>query len=286
MDEEAATPAVRQPADQGEEKMGEKVGSNYFADLDFEKLDTSLEGLLRAGVHFGHLKSRRHPRMHEYIYTTRKNISILDLQKTSDRLEAAARFLVEVEKSGKAILFVGMKKQTHDTIRSLALRLGQFYVVDRWLGGTLTNFRCIRERAKYLRESEVKIAQGEFKKYTKFEQARITQELEKLERKVGGIKNMTELPGALVVADVKEAKLVVDEARKTGIPVVGIADTNTDPASIDFPIPGNDDAVSSLRLLLGSLGKTLLAEREIRKKQETQSAVAAPAAVPVAAETK
>lgn len=281
--EEAMVPAAR-PL--GGEKIGAKIGSNYFADLDFEKLDVSLEGLLRAGVHFGHLKSRRHPRMHEYVYTTRKNISILDLQKTADRLRAAAHFLAQVDKSGKPILFVGMKKQTHDTVRSLALRLGQFYVVDRWLGGTLTNFRCIRERAKYLVESQEKIAAGAFKKYTKFEQARITQELEKLERKVGGIKNMTELPGAVVIADVKEAGLVVDEARKTGIPVVGIADTNTDPGSLDFPIPGNDDAISSLRLLLGYLGKTLLAERELRKKEAAQASPSsqAPTAVSPAAE--
>jgi small subunit ribosomal protein S2 len=268
-------------------KVGEKVGASYFAELDFDALDASLEGLLKAGVHFGHLKSRRHPRMDEYVFTTRKNINILDLEKTLARLEAAARFLVEVERQGKPILFVGMKKQTHDTIQSLALRLGQFYVIDRWLGGTLTNFKCIRDRAKYLNTAQEQFAQGEMKKYTKFEQARITQELEKLERKVGGIKHMAETPGALVIADVKEAGLVVAEARKTGVPIVGIVDTNTDPSLIDYPIPGNDDAVSSLRLLLGYLGKILLAERTIRKEREIKekaekAAKETPASAPIA----
>ena len=251
-------------------KAGEKVSASYFATLDFNTLEAGLEDMLKAGVHFGHLTSRRHPRMQEYIFTTRKNISILDLEKTLERMEAAARFLVEVEKKGQPILFVGKKKQTHDTVRSLAERVGQFYVVDRWLGGTLTNFKCIRDRAKYLNGAYEKIAQGEMKKYTKFEQARITQELEKLERKVGGIKHMAELPGALVIADVKEASLVVEEAKKTGIPIVGIVDTNADPSAVDYPIPGNDDAVSSLRLILGYLGKRLLTERSNRKEREAK----------------
>ncbi len=248
-------------------KGGETLAVNYFGGFNFEKMELTLEGLLRAGVHFGHLKSRRHPRMNEYVFAVRKNISILDLSKTVERLNAAADFLVSVEKAGKPILFVGMKKQTHDTVQSLALRLGQFYVIDRWLGGTVTNFRCIRGRAKYLNESQTKIDQGELKKYTKFEQARITQELEKLERKVGGIKNMAELPGAIVIADVKEAALVVHEARKANIPVVGLADTNTDPRDIDYPIPANDDAVSSLRLIFGYIGKRLLEGRDARAQE-------------------
>lgn len=239
-----------------------EAGENYFASFDFAKVDVSLEGLLKAGVHFGHLKSRRHPKMDEYIYTTRKNINIVDLQKTSDKLAVAAKFLTEVVKNGKPILFVGMKKQTQDTVKSLAARLGESYVIDRWLGGTLTNFSCIRSRAKYLNETHVKIEQGEFKKYTKFEQAKKSEEIEKLERKVGGIKNMEQLPGAIVIADVKEAGLVISEAKKMHIPIVGITDTNTDPSFVDYPIPGNDDALSSLRILLGSLGKTIIEAKE------------------------
>jgi small subunit ribosomal protein S2 len=152
--------------------QAEGSGGDYFATLDFSGLDASLDGLLKAGVHFGHLKSRRHPKMEEYIYTTRKNINILDLEKTAAKLAAAEKFLTEVVKSGKPILLVGMKKQTQDMIKSLAVRLGESYVIDRWLGGTLTNFSCIRSRARYLNETNEKIGLGEFKKYTKFEQAK------------------------------------------------------------------------------------------------------------------
>src|SRR3989338_4136714 len=200
--------------------LAAETGENYFALFDFAKLDASLEGLLKAGVHFGHLKSRRHPQMDEYIFTTRKNINIIDLEKTAQKLEEAANFLAEVAKNGKPVLFVGMKKQTHETVRSLANRLGEHFVTDRWLGGTLTNWKCIRGRAKHLKDSEEMLAAGEFKKYTKFEQAKKMEEIERLEKKVGGIKEMTELPGAIVIADAKEAELVIQEARKLKIPLV------------------------------------------------------------------
>lgn len=250
---------------------------NYFSTVDFSKIDVSLEGLLKAGVHFGHLKSRRHPKMDEYIYTTRKNINILNLQKTVEKMEAAAAFLSQVVKSGKPVLFVGMKKQTHETVRSLALHVGQFYMVDRWLGGTLTNFNCIRSRARHLQDLEAKFASGEFKKYTKFEQAKKMEEVDRLLKKVGGIKGMEEFPGAIVIADTKEAGLVLHEAGKMGVPVIGIVDTNTDPSAVDYPIPGNDDALSSLRLLFGYLGKTVLAAKASAK--EAKEAKEQPAAV-------
>lgn len=235
----------------------ENMANDYFGGCDFSKFDVSLEGMLKAGVHFGHIKSRRHPSMEEYIFTTRKNINILDLEQTETKLKAAQDFLVSVVRSGKPVLFVGMKKQTHDTVESLAKRLGQHFVTDRWLGGTLTNFKQIRDRAKYLKETQEKMAAGEFKKYTKFEQSRLNEEIEKLEKKVGGIKEMTEIPGAIVLADAREADLVQQEARRLGVPLVGIVDSNTDARGIDYPIPGNDDAVSSLRLLLGALGKAI-----------------------------
>lgn len=253
-----------------------EVQENYFSTVDFSKIDVSLEGLLKAGVHFGHLKSRRHPKMDEYIYTTRKNINILNLQKTVEKMEAAAAFLSQVVKSGKPVLFVGMKKQTHETVRSLALHVGQFYMVDRWLGGTLTNFNCIRSRARHLQDLEAKFASGEFKKYTKFEQAKKMEEVDRLLKKVGGIKGMEEFPGAIVIADTKEAGLVLHEAGKMGVPVIGIVDTNTDPSAVDYPIPGNDDALSSLRLLFGYLGKTVLAAKASAK--EAKEAKEQPAA--------
>ncbi len=260
---------VTQTAVVAEEVKKQEV-ENYFSTVDWNKLDVSLEGLLKAGVHFGHLKSRRHPKMDEYIYTTRKNINILNLQKTVERMEHAAQFLASVVKSGKPILFVGMKKQTHDTVRSLAQYVGQYYMVDRWLGGTLTNFECIRGRARHLQDLETRFASGEFKKYTKFEQAKKMEEVERLEKKVGGIKGMEMLPGAIVIADTKEAGLVLHEAGKMGVPVVGVVDTNTDPSAVDYPIPGNDDALSSLRLLFGYLGKTIMtaksAAKEVKEK--------------------
>jgi len=249
---------------------------NYFSDLDFAKIDTSLEGLLKAGVHFGHLKSRRHPKMDEYIYTTRKNINILNLEKTSHKLETALSFLAGVVKSGKPVLFVGMTKQTHETVRGLAEHVGQYYMIDRWLGGTLTNFTCIRSRARHLQDLEAKFASGEFKKYTKFEQAKKMEEVTRLEKKVGGIKGMEELPGAIVIADTKEAGLVLHEASKMGVPVVGIVDTNTDPSLVDYPIPANDDALSSLRLLFAAIGKVVLLAKNAPK--ETVGVAKEPAA--------
>lgn len=230
---------------------------DYFQSVDFGKVDASLEAMLKAGVHFGHVKSRRHPSMEPFIFTTRKNINIIDLEQTETCLKAAETFLQGVVRSGKPVLFVGMKKQTHDTVESLAKRLGQHFVTDRWLGGTLTNFKQIRDRAKYLKDTQEKMAAGEFKKYTKFEQSRLNEEIEKLEKKVGGIKEMTEIPGAIVLADARDADLVQHEARALGVPMVGIVDSNTDARAIDYPIPGNDDAVSSLRLLLGALGKAI-----------------------------
>lgn len=248
-------------------KAPEEANPNYFASLDFNSVDVSLENLLKAGVHFGHLKSRRHPKMDEYIYTTRKSINILNLQKTSEKLETAAKFLAGIVKSGKPILFVGMKKQTHETVKSLAQHVGQFYMIDRWLGGTLTNFNAIRGRARHLKDTEDKFAQGEFKKYTKFEQVKKMEEVERLLKKVGGIKGMEELPGAIVIADVKEAELVLHEAGKMGVPIVGIVDTNTDPSRVDYPIPANDDALSSLRLLFAYLGKSILVAKNAAKEE-------------------
>ena len=251
------------------------VVENYFSTIDMKKLDVSLEGLLKAGVHFGHLKSRRHPKMDEYIYTTRKSINILNLQKTVEKMDEAARFLSSVVKNGQPILFVGMKKQTHETVKALATHVGQYYMVDRWLGGTLTNFECIRGRARHLQDLETKFASGEFKKYTKFEQAKKMEEVERLEKKVGGIKGMETFPGAIVIADTKEAGLVLHEAAKMGVPVVGIVDTNTDPSHVDYPIPGNDDALSSLRLLFAYLGQAIMTAKSAAKEAKETKATEA-----------
>jgi small subunit ribosomal protein S2 len=245
------------------------LDASYFAEFDFGKFQSGLEEMLKAGVHFGHLKSRRHPKMDPYIYTTRKNINIIDLEKAAEKIDMAGKFLADVAKSGKPILFVGMKKQTHATVRSIAERLGEHFVIDRWLGGTLTNFSMIRGRARHLVDSQEKSERGEFKKYTKFEQSKKTEEIERLVKKVGGIRHMQELPGVIVIADVKEAGLVIDEARKMRIPLVGIVDTNADPSRIDYPIPANDDALSSLRFVFSVLGKAVVAAKVASKTKET-----------------
>lgn len=237
------------------------VESDYFSTVDFGAVEMTLESLLKAGAHFGHMKSRRHPKMEMYTYMTRNGLNIIDLKKSLEKLEEATRFLVSVKKSGKKILCVGTKKQTHDLIRSFANRLGFPFVVDRWLGGTFTNFSVIQTRTKYLRETGEKLSRGDFKQYTKFERMKIGEELEKLEKRMGGIKYMSELPSAVLIADVKESAIAVRESKRSGIPIVGIVDTNTDPSNIDYPIPGNDDAISSLRLLFSYIGKMLEATK-------------------------
>ena len=245
---QAATVAV-------EEKEGRE---SYFASLEVSKIQQNLEEMMKAGVHFGHQKARRNPKMDEYIFTTRKGINILDLQKTQEKLQEALEFLVSVKKSGKAILFVGTKIQAKDLVRDVAEVLQMPFVCERWLGGTFTNFKVIRGRTRYLVDSEGMLARGEFKKYTKFEQMKKMEELEKMEKRMGGIKNMADLPGVVFAASIKEDNLAIMEAKKMGIPVIAIADTNTDPSQIDFPIPANDDAISSLRLILVYVYKAIL----------------------------
>jgi len=230
---------------------------NYFASIDLSKFEISLEEMMKAGVHFGHQKARRNPKMDEYIFTTRKGINIIDLQKTQEKIKEALDFIQAVKKSGKNILFVGTKIQAKDLVRELAQATGMPFVSERWLGGTFTNFKVIRGRTRYLVDGEGMLARGEFKKYTKFEQMKKIEELEKMEKRMGGIKNMSDLPGAVFAVSIKEDNLAITEARKMGIPVIAIADTNVDPSVVDFPIPANDDAISSLKLILSYTYKAI-----------------------------
>jgi small subunit ribosomal protein S2 len=240
-------------------EAGKKTNSeDYFADFDLANLEISVEAMLKSGVHFGHQKSRKDPRMEEYIFTTRKGISIIDLQKTLEKLEEALEFVKKIKGEGKKIIFVGTKKQVKDIVRSAALKSGMPYVVERWLGGTLTNFKAIKYRTKYLKDSQEKLTQGEFKKYTKLEQIKKSEELEKLEKKMGGIKYLDEMPGAVFVTDAKEDELAIKEAKKVNVPVIALVDTNVNPALANYPIPANDDAISSVRLMLGYICKALL----------------------------
>ena len=230
---------------------------NYFASIDLSKFEISLEEMMKAGVHFGHQKARRNPKMDEYIFTTRKGINIIDLQKTQEKIKEALDFIQAIKKSGKNILFVGTKIQAKDLVRELAQATGMPFVSERWLGGTFTNFKVIRGRTRYLVDGEGMLARGEFKKYTKFEQMKKIEELEKMEKRMGGIKNMSDLPGVVFAVSIKEDNLAITEARKMGIPVIAIADTNVDPSVVDFPIPANDDAISSLKLILSYTYKAI-----------------------------
>ncbi len=230
---------------------------NIFADYDCDNLELTMPALLKAGVHFGHQKARRNPKMNQYIYTTRNNINIIDLAKTVDLTKEAIEFLMSVKKSNKKILFVGTKKQTHKLIVDIAEYTDNPFVVERWLGGTLTNFRNIRARARYMTRLKSQIEKGDLKKYTKLEQMKKIEEAEKLERRMGGIEDMKDLPGAVFVTDVEADKIAVREANSIGIPVVAFVDTNVNPEIVTYPIPANDDAVSSLTLMLAHICKAL-----------------------------
>jgi small subunit ribosomal protein S2 len=202
--------------------------------------------------------------MSEYIFGIKNNINIIDLQKTASELKVAMDFIRETVASGQDILLVGTKKQAKKMVGMAARRCGMPYVIERWLGGTFTNFPVISERTKYLREGQGKIKTGGFAQYTKFEQMKIEEELDKLEKKMGGIKNMLKLPAAIFVTGVIEDDLAIKEAKRKNIPVIALTDTNVDPSSIDYPIPSNEDAISSLRLMLSYITKAVLEGKEKR----------------------
>ncbi|MFC2767333.1 MAG: 30S ribosomal protein S2 [Mitsuokella sp.] len=213
----------------------------------------SMKQLLEAGVHFGHQTRRWNPKMAKYIFTERNGIYIIDLQKTVRKVDEAYAFLRSVAESGKSILFVGTKKQAQEAIREEATRANMFYVNERWLGGMLTNFQTIQKRVSRLKELEQMEADGTFDVLTKKEVQILRHEMEKLEKYLGGIKEMKKLPGALFVVDPRKERIAVAEARKLHIPIVAIVDTNCDPDEIDYVIPGNDDAIRAVKLLTGSM---------------------------------
>jgi small subunit ribosomal protein S2 len=234
-----------------------KKTKNIFETMDLDALELSMASLLKAGVHFGHQKSRRNPKMDQFIYTTRNNINIINLAETVDRLQEALAFLASIKKQGKQILFVGTKKQARDLVIDIARFTNNPFVVERWLGGTFTNFGNIRRRARYMTHLQDQIAKGDLKKYTKFEQMKKIEEAEKLDYRMGGIAEMKELPGAIFVTDVDMDKLAVREAQKMNISIVALVDTNVNPQGITYPIPANDDAISSLTTVLAHVAKVL-----------------------------
>ncbi|MBI3180100.1 MAG: 30S ribosomal protein S2 [Deltaproteobacteria bacterium] len=212
--------------------------------------EISMREMLEAGVHFGHQTNRWNPKMKPYIFGARNGIYIIDLQKTVPLFNTAYEFLVHTVADGDKVLFVGTKKQAQEVIDEQAKRAVQYYVNNRWLGGTLTNYRTIKESIDRLRGIEKMATDGTFDKLTKKEVLRLTREKAKLEKNLGGIKDMTKLPGAVFVVDTKKEHIAVAEARKLKIPVVAIVDTNCDPDEIDYLIPGNDDAIRSIRMFV------------------------------------
>jgi len=213
----------------------------------------SMNYLLEAGVHFGHQKRRWNPKMGKYIYTSRDDIYIIDLQKVVKCLEEAYDAMKEIASNGGKVLFIGTKKQASEAAKECADRVGMYYVNTRWLGGTLTNFRTIRSRVNRMAEIEKQEEDGTFAALPKKEVIKIKKEYEKLEKNLSGIRNMEKLPQALVIVDPKKEEIAIKEANSLGIPVFGVVDTNCDPDMVDYVIPGNDDAVRSVKLLLGVL---------------------------------
>lgn len=222
----------------------------------------SMKQLLEAGVHFGHQTRRWNPKMAPYIFTERNGIYILDLQKTVKLLEQAYNFIREVAAEGKSVLFVGTKKQAQESIESEAKRCGMFYVNHRWLGGMLTNFVTISQRIRRLKELEEMENNGMFDVLPKKEVIKLRAEKEKLEKNLGGIKEMRELPGAVFIVDPKKEHIAVREARILGIPIVAIVDTNCDPDEVDYVIPGNDDAIRAIKLITSKIADAVLEGRQ------------------------
>jgi len=218
----------------------------------------SMKQLLEAGVHFGHQTRRWNPKMGEYIYTERNGIYIINLQKTVKKIVEAYDFIKEVAESGESILFVGTKKQAQDSIKEEAERVGMYYVNARWLGGMLTNFKTIQKRIERLNQLKKMEEDGTFDLLTKKEATKLKLEIEKLEKYLGGIKDMKKLPGALFVVDPRKEKIAVAEAHKLGIPVVAIVDTNCDPDEVDYVIPGNDDAIRAVKLIASTMANAII----------------------------
>lgn len=218
----------------------------------------SMKQLLEAGVHFGHQTRRWNPKMARYIFTERNGIYIIDLQKTVRKVEEAYNFVRDLSAEGKTILFVGTKKQAQEAVRDEAERCGMFYVNQRWLGGTLTNFNTIQKRIARLMSLEKMEQDGTFQLLPKKEVILLHKEMERLEKFLGGIKGMKGIPGAMFVIDPRKERIAVAEARKLGIPIVGIVDTNCDPDEIDYVIPGNDDAIRAVKLLTNKMADAVL----------------------------
>ena len=233
----------------------------------------SMKQLLEAGVHFGHQTRRWNPKMAPYIFTERNNIHIIDLQKSVGKVDEAYKAIFEIAEQGGTVLFVGTKKQAQDAVKEEALRCGMYYVNERWLGGMLTNFTTIQSRIQRMKEIERMQADGTFELLPKKEVAGLKKELDKLQRNIGGIRDMKRIPDAIFVVDPKKEHICIQEAHALGITLVGICDTNCDPEELDYIIPGNDDAIRAVKLLVGKMADAVIeanqgAENEVQEAEE------------------
>ncbi len=235
----------------------------------------SMKQLLEAGVHFGHQTRRWNPKMAQYIFTERNGIYIIDLQKTVKKLEEAYFFVRDVAASGESVLFVGTKKQAQEAVKEEAERVGQFYVNARWLGGMLTNFKTMRRRIDRLNQLKKMEEDGTFNLLPKKEVVKLKLEIEKLEKYLGGVKEMKRLPGAMFVIDPRKEKNAIAEARKLGIPIVAIVDTNCDPDEVDYVIPGNDDAIRAIKLISQTMANAVMEGRQGEQLEVSDENVAA-----------
>jgi len=234
----------------------------------------SMKQLLEAGVHFGHQTRRWNPKMAEYIFTERNGIYIIDLQKTVKKLEEAYYFLRNVVMEGGDVLFVGTKKQAQDAIRQEAERCGMYYVNNRWLGGMLTNFKTIQKRIERLNELQRMEEEGVFEVLPKKEVIKLKLEMEKLEKNLGGIREMKRLPGVIFVVDPKKERIAILEAKKLGIPIVAIVDTNCDPDEVDYVIPGNDDAIRAVKLIAAKMADAVIEARQGEQMESSAESTA------------
>ena len=238
----------------------------------------SMKQLLEAGVHFGHQTRRWNPKMAQYIYTERNGIYIIDLQKTVKKLEEAYSFVRQLAENGESILFVGTKKQAQDAIKEESERVGMYYVNARWLGGMLTNFKTMRTRIDRLAQLRKMETDGTFAMLPKKEVIKHQGEIEKLEKYLGGVKEMKKLPGALFIVDPRKERNAIAEARKLHIPIVAIVDTNCDPDEVDYVIPGNDDAIRAIRLIASTMANAVIEGRQGEQLTMSEEAPAAEAA--------
>ncbi len=238
-----------------------------------------MKQLLEAGVHFGHQTRRWNPKMAPYIYTERNGIYIIDLQKSVGKVDEAYKAMADIAADGGTILFVGTKKQAQDAIKTEAERCGQFYVNERWLGGMLTNFKTIQSRIARLKEIEAMEEDGTFDVLPKKEVINLKKELDKLQKNLGGIKEMKKIPDAIFIVDPKKERICVQEAHSLGIPLIGIADTNCDPDELDYVIPGNDDAIRAVKLIVSKMADAVIEANQGTVDVDTEAAEDAEEAV-------